>query len=367
MRELSLLFCGLLSCVTCWSGEKTVCHCADTGVCVLPAGECDSVGRPVVTPLAGVVGRTHRVIRQDAWYGGRRTVFDFEGYEAWVVEPPEDVPVAAGKPWTWTMQWKTAFVPRTAVPVLLKRGWHHVTIDTFERRMDAEGLRVSAAFQKYLVDELGLAKRANLIGLSWGGFFSTRYAATFPQNVAKIYLDCPLLNLGCRRGNAGIGPWAKDAPADWTDDPRMPINMVKPIADAKIPVLLVYGGADSVLNPKLSSEIFIRRLKAAGGEIKVVYRALYGHHPHGFEAGETVVSDFFLRAVQGRTGSTVASGCREHARCEQDYWFVVNEDNDHFFKLPSEEMTVKGLTDYADYVARGKVTHGMWGKGSPVK
>ena len=38
-------------------------------------------------------------------------------------------------------------------------------------------------------------------------------------------------------------------------------------------------------------------------------------------------------------------------------WFVVNEDNDHFFKLPSEEMSVKGLTDYADYVARGKVTH----------
>ena len=269
------------------------CHCADTGVCVLPAGECDSVGRPVATPLGEVVGRKHRVIRQDAWYGGCRTVFDFEGYEAWVVEPPEGVAVADGKPWTWTMQWKTAFVPRTGVPDLLKRGWHHVTIDTFRRRMDEEGLRVSAAFQKYLVGDLGLAPKANLIGLSWGGFFSTRYAAHYPQNVAKIYLDCPLLNLACRRGDVGIGPWKDGQPENWTDDPRMPINLVKPIADARIPILLVYGGADNVLDPRLSSELFIPRFRAAGGEIKVVYRALYGHHPHGFEVGETAVQDFF--------------------------------------------------------------------------
>ena len=247
------------------AAEVKVCR-TDTGVCSIPAGERNGTGSPISTSLADVVGRKHRVVRQDAWYGGRRTVFDFEGYEAWVVEPPEGVAVAAGKPWTWTMQWKTAFVPRTGVPTLLKQGWHHVTIDTYERRMDEEGLRVSAAFQKYLVDELGLAKKSNLIGMSWGGFFSTRYAANYPQNVAKIFLDCPLLNLGCRfKANIGIGPWEKKSPENWIDDPRMPINLVKPIADAKIPVLLVYGGADDVLNPKLSSEIFIPRFKAAGG------------------------------------------------------------------------------------------------------
>ena len=40
-----------------------------------------------------------------------------------------------------------------------------------------------------------------------------------------------------------------------------------------------------------------------------------------------------------------------------NHWFVVNEDNDHFFKLPSAEMTRKGLADYADFIARGHVTH----------
>lgn len=38
-------------------------------------------------------------------------------------------------------------------------------------------------------------------------------------------------------------------------------------------------------------------------------------------------------------------------------WFVVNEDNDHFFKCDSSLMTGKGLADYADYICRGKVTH----------
>ena len=243
--------------------------------------------------LTEKIAEKHKVKGTDVWYGGERTVFDFEGYDAWVVEPPASVKPAAGQPWTWTIQWRTAFVPRTGVPQLLAKGWHHVAIDTFANRMDETGLAVSQRFQEFLVKELGLAPKACLIGMRWGGFFSIRYAAHYPQNVAKIYLDCPLLNLGCRRGDVGIGPWKDDKPENWTDDPRMPINLVKPIADARIPILLVYGGADNVLDPRLSSELFIPRFRAAGGEIKVVYRALYGHHPHGFEVGETVVQDFF--------------------------------------------------------------------------
>lgn len=38
-------------------------------------------------------------------------------------------------------------------------------------------------------------------------------------------------------------------------------------------------------------------------------------------------------------------------------WFVVNEDNDHFFKCDTSLMTEKGLADYIDYICRGKVTH----------
>ena len=45
------------------------------------------------------------------------------------------------------------------------------------------------------------------------------------------------------------------------------------------------------------------------------------------------------------------------AFADEKPWFVVNEDNDHFFKCAASLMTEKGLSDYVDYICRGKVTH----------
>ena len=240
------------------------------------------------------IGLEHHVKSTDVWFGGERTVFDFNGYDAWVVEPPTGTPAAEGRPWTWTIQWREAFVVRTGVPRLLTQGWHHVAIDTYKHRMDEQGLAVSKAFQDFLVRKLGLAPKCHLIGMSWGGFFSVRYAAHYPENVAKIFLDCPLLNLGGRSSNVGIGSWEESRPENWTDDPRMPVNMAKPLANAGIPILLSYGDADTVLDPKLNAELFIPRFKAAGGDLTVIRRPLHGHHPHGLELDDARIVDFFM-------------------------------------------------------------------------
>lgn len=256
------------------------------------------------TPLQEKIAAGHKILANDIWYGGHRTKFDFNGYTAWVVEPV-GAP-AQGTPWTWTMQWAEAFVDRTGVPDLLKQGFHHVTIELFDTRMDAEGLATAAAFQKYLVEDLGFASKANLIGMSWGGFFSIRYAANHPQNVRKIYLDAPLLQFGANFAKGGtptenagtIGPWAPQTPADgdWLKNPEMPVNMAEKIATAKIPVLLLYGGQDQTVNPAANSELFLARFRAAGGEILVEKRALFGHHPHGLDPNKTApILNFFLK------------------------------------------------------------------------
>ena len=208
------------------------------------------------------------------------------------------VAAAEGMPWTWTMQWAEAFVERTGVLDLLRRGYHHVTIDLFNTRMDEKGIEAAAAYQKFLVEELGFAPKANLVGMSWGGFFSTRYAAAHPENVRKIYLDAPLMNFE-DFGNPDygvIGIWANRKPADgnWTADPEMPVNKAAAIAAAKIPVLLVYGGCDTIVPPKQNCLLFAERFKAAGGELKVIPRDLFGHHPHGLDPDKTQpIVDFF--------------------------------------------------------------------------
>ena len=285
------------------------------------------VGLSEASELSDKIATKYKITGQDAWYGCRRTVFDFEGYEAWVVEPPEGVPVAKGSPWTWTMQWATAYVKRTSVPRLMKeRGWRHATVITYKHRMDATGLAISAKFQKYLVDELGFAKKANLIGMSWGGFFSTRYAVTYPENVAKIWLDAPLLcfqdfDPKTEKADPRRGPWAETAPADgkWSADPRMPLNLAERLAETGIPVYLVYGGQDKSCPPELNAVPFIARFKAAGGEdrLKVLYREYFGHHPHGVDVDEDTIVDFFcgrgdkdLQAAFERLSATVAGGER---------------------------------------------------------
>ena len=281
---------------------------------VLAIGDAIAGEFPLTLKIAG----KHKILGTDDWYGGRRTVFDFEGYEAWVVEPPAGVRPAEGNPWTWTMQWATAFVERTSVPRLVKeRGWRHATVVTFKDKMDEHGLEVSARFQKYLVGELGFAKKANLIGMSWGGFFSTRYAVTYPENVARVYLDAPLLCFWdfdpaketCR---GGYGPWVQMAPADgkWSNDPRMPVNMAENLAKTGIPIFLVYGGQDKSCPPEINAIPFIERFKAAGGEknLKVLYREYFGHHPHGVELNDNAIIDFLTRPSDPKTAAEKERG-----------------------------------------------------------
>ena len=250
---------------------------------------------PLGVSLEDRVSAGHRVLVSDQWGGGHRMIFDFNGRRAWIVEP--DSP-AADRPWVWTMQWMGAYLDRTGAPDLVRRGFYHVHLEAFDTRADDDGLKALAEFQDYLVRELGFAPKAGLIGMSWGGFYSVRYANAYPQKVARIYLDAPLLNFEGFGGNenltptaaaAQIGPWAASRPkagGTWSDDPRMPVNMAGSIARAGIPVYLLYGGQDQTVDPKLNCEPFAARFTAAGGALKCESRPAYGHHPHGFEHGD---------------------------------------------------------------------------------
>ena len=103
--------------------------------------------------LRAKIAKTCKITGEDMWYGYRRTKFEFKGRKAWVVEP--SCTPKKGVPWTWTMQWAEAFVDRTGVPDLLAKGYHHVTLDVFDTRMDENGLKACAEFQDFLVKELG--------------------------------------------------------------------------------------------------------------------------------------------------------------------------------------------------------------------
>ena len=261
-------------------------------VVALAVGGCVTLDEK--SQLESRIAAKHKVLVSDRWGGGHRMIFDFNGRKGWIVEP--DSP-RADRPWVWTMQWMGAFLDRTGAPALVERGFYHVHLEAFDSRCDETGLKALAEFQDYLTGELGFAPKARLIGMSWGGFYSVRYASTFPERVMRIYLDAPLLDLEKFMHGAGytptegakrVGPWAELKPegGSWSTDPRMPVNRAEPIARAGIPVILLYGGQDQTVDPKANCELFAERFKAAGGKIDVRKRGGYGHHPHGFEHGD---------------------------------------------------------------------------------
>ena len=249
------------------------------------------------------IAKKFKIERQDMWQGYRRTHFDFNGRKAWIAEPSIAPRADAGNgaSWIWSMLWPECNAERTGVAELLRDGYHYAYLELFDTRMDASGVAAAAAFQSFLVDELGFAPKSNLIGISWGGFMAAQYAAAKPANVARIYFDNALLTFDGYKPPAkvGLGPWAdaqKRDPSGWRDDPRMPVNLAPAIAKAGISALLVYGTSDSAVKPSANSKAFAAKFKAAGGKAVICEHAEYGHHPHGVEPSEAnVVLDFFRK------------------------------------------------------------------------
>ncbi len=260
---------------------------------------------------AKIISDGHRVVSKDEWYGYDRTVFEFLGCETWAIEPKVET---KGRPWAWIMEWPGAFAKRTGSIALLEAGYHVVTFrpgfykdGKFESRpgnMNDKRLVEARAFQEYLVKSLGFASKANLIGMSWGGFYSVRYAGTYPEEVAHIYLDAPLLDFSTLKGKSDAywdisGKYGVDIGTYiGRDDPRQPVNMFGPIAKAKIPVLLLYGGSDQTVNPDLNCRRFAKSLQDAGGVIEVAERGPFGHWPHGLEVDEQEKFVKFFNGVE---------------------------------------------------------------------
>ena len=238
------------------------------------------------------------------WYGFKRHNFEIDGHAGFIVEPRNPAP---GLPWTWCLQWAEAFVPRTPALKLLERGFHHVHLDVFSTYMNEEGVAVLEKFYALLMS-LGFCPKGALIGMSYGGLFSWRWAEEHPETVAAIYLDAPVCDLGFNNTACNFklkehqtSEYAKrqvaygyPADGDLSRHPLSPINNYQAIAKAKIPIFCIRSGQDQSVIPEKNIDVMAENLKNAGNPIEILDRPLWGHHPHGLDDPQPLV-DFILR------------------------------------------------------------------------
>jgi pimeloyl-ACP methyl ester carboxylesterase len=235
--------------------------------------------------------------RTDTWHGFTRHLFVVDGCQAWLVEPKKPLP---GKPWSWCMEFPDAFADRCAAPQLLKEGFYHAHIVVGNTFGCPAAIKHFNAFYDAM-QARGLAKKAVLIGLSRGGLYAYRWAAENPQKVAVIYGDAPVCDFKSWPGGKGKG---KGSRGDWlalqhdygfkTEADALayrgnPIDVLEPLAKAKVAIIHVVGDVDDVVPADENTAIVQQRYKQLGGQIKVIHKPGIGHHPHGLDDPTPVV------------------------------------------------------------------------------
>ena len=252
-------------------------------------------------PFPGVVSRWNGFVRHD---------FRVDGSAVIVIEPDRPLP---GRPWAWRGEFFGAF-PNADIE-LLKEGWHLAYLAVPDLFGSPRAVACWEKFYEVLVKDHGLSPRPALIGLSRGALYCMAWAAAHPDETLAIYLDNGVCDFkswpgGQAKGlGTGLGSpeeWAKLLRAyDFKNDREAityggsPVDRLKPLAEAKIPILLVYGDSDKTVPHRENSEVVYKRYKALGGPVERFVKPGADHHPHGLTDPRPVV-EFFGRAWKSR-------------------------------------------------------------------
>lgn len=130
------------------------------------------------------------------------------------------------------------------------------------------------------------------IGMSCGGMFAVKYAALFPETVACLYLDAPVMNLlSCPAGlgRAGNGMFDEYVNATNMTMSKLicyrehPIDKIDILGSNRIPVIMVYGTDDNTVPYEENGGILEEYYNRNHLIIKVIKKEHCGHHPHGLE------------------------------------------------------------------------------------
>ncbi|MGF6930731.1 lysophospholipase L1-like esterase/pimeloyl-ACP methyl ester carboxylesterase [Chitinophaga sp. W2I13] len=239
-----------------------------------------------------------------SFYGYRCTDFDFRGRACKVVAPKF---AAAGHPWIWRARF-WGHEPQTDI-ALLERGYHVVYCDVAELFGNKEAIQLWNGYYS-LLRKAGLARKAVMEGMSRGAVYVYNWAAENPDKVAAVYVDNPVIDLCSWPGSQFKKQAAQ--PNEWeafkkdygftSDSAAMlfkgsPLYKIREIVKGKYPMLHVLADADTDVPPEENTLPFEEKIKALGGDITVMHKPGFAHHPHSFP-DPTPIVDFILKAAK---------------------------------------------------------------------
>jgi len=237
-----------------------------------------------------------------SFYGFQCAGFTFEGRDCKVVKPKH---AAKGHPWVWRARF-WGHEPQADI-ALLESGFHVVYCDVAEMFGNKKSVTIWNHFYS-LLHHAGLSQKAVLEGMSRGATYALNWAAENPGNVSCVYIDNPVLDLKSWPAGLGRQPVSKDEFAMFKADFNLktaedianfkgsPMDKVEKISKGKYPVLIVCADADSALPPEENTLLFEKKMKTLNGNVTVIHKPGFDHHPHSFPNPAPIV-DFILRST----------------------------------------------------------------------
>jgi pimeloyl-ACP methyl ester carboxylesterase/lysophospholipase L1-like esterase len=235
------------------------------------------------------------------YHGFTRYDFVVDTCPTIVVTPKATAP---GKPWIWRAEFFD-HRPETDL-ALLAKGFHLVYVQVGNTFGCPDAMAHWDVVYKELTQKHGFSRKPALEGLSRGGLYIYNWAAAHPKNVSVVYGDAPVCDFKSWPGGKGKGPgspedWAKlikdyhfASEAEALAHKLNPIDNLKPLARAGVPLLHVYGDADEVVPYQENTSIIKERYEKLGGHIKLIVKHGVGHHPHGLD-DPTPIVEYILR------------------------------------------------------------------------
>ncbi|MEG0587302.1 MAG: GDSL-type esterase/lipase family protein [Akkermansia sp.] len=237
-----------------------------------------------------------------SWNGYEKCDFQFEGRNASIVFPKK---AATGNPWIWRPEF-FGYEPKVDI-ALLGHGFAVAYVDMQNMYGSPAAMKVMDAFYKHLTENYELSRRPVIEGFSRGGLYTFNWTARHPKCVSAIYAEVPVCDIKSWPAGKGKGDGAK---ADWdrllaiygmTEQQAMsfkgnPVNNLKEIAAAKVPILCVIRTDDTVVPPAENTQVLAARYKKLGGSIEIISGP--GNHQSPSLKDPSPIVNFILNATK---------------------------------------------------------------------
>jgi len=235
-----------------------------------------------------------------------RQQFEVAGHSAFLILP-DQVKGARSIPWVWYAP-NLRGLPGKAEKWLFDRflaaGIAIAGVNVGESYGSPAGRRVFRELHRHVVKEHALATKPCLLARSRGGLMLYNWAAenaAHVSGIAGIYPVCNLVSYpGLAKASGAYG--LTEVELQKALPLHNPIERLKPLADAGVPIFHLHGDRDKVVPAADNSELVRKRYKALGGEMVLKTAVGQGHNMwRGFFESQDMV-DFVVRCARTTRG-----------------------------------------------------------------